>query len=314
MRSKITYVLETNSLDIHDQTTWAFNGNKTPFIVVENGRIIEPSNHDLEGMELIDWLRTNPDVLKYEQRFLGKTGDMVNYYQDGWVLKKLRLNKEEEFVIEEQTKNEVFYGNIQQVNILIRELVTVFEYFNPSEEHNEVYGIKLRNIILLACMEVEVHWKALLLNNGYQLPSNRSYQNTTDYVKLKKFINFEAKIKLRYYQVYPEINPFKNWDSSAPTTSIPWYDSYNKIKHNRQENISLATLKNAIDSLSALLILMLIRYNYNSVKENVDSNQFIYSEQHKNDDVMNYKVLKKGLDIWEPKKTMKVKYFERFPD
>ena len=68
------------------------------------------------------------------------------------------------------------------------------------------------------------------------------------------------------------ISPFKNWNPSSPTKSLKWYDAYNKIKHDRIENLSLATLDNAINAVCALITLLCIRWSIDSVDRKLDNN------------------------------------------
>ena len=45
------------------------------------------------------------------------------------------------------------------------------------------------------------------------------------------------------------LQPYKNWTQSAP---LAWWDHYNKVRHDRLENMRFATMQTAMDVLCAL--------------------------------------------------------------
>ena len=49
--------------------------------------------------------------------------------------------------------------------------------------------------------------------------------------------------------------PFKDWSEAKPSKSLSWWESYNKIKHNRKTAFKKANLGNLLISLSALCLL-----------------------------------------------------------
>jgi hypothetical protein len=147
---------------------------------------------------------------------------------------------------------------IATTKILLNNLLSLFETVNPDKANFSTYGIKIRNIIFLACTEVESSLSSVLRANGYT--TERTW-TTKDYIKLLKpmYLN-DFKIS---YLLHPDLNsitPFINWNSEAPTTSLNWYKAYNETKHNREENLEKATLENAIQSVSAAIILLYAQF------------------------------------------------------
>jgi hypothetical protein len=68
------------------------------------------------------------------------------------------------------------------LKLLLQKLEELFETIEPTEQNKKCYGHKVREVLLLACMEVESGWKAVLDENEYVV--NGSF-STKDYVKLK---------------------------------------------------------------------------------------------------------------------------------
>ena len=235
--------------------------NRSPIIKVCDGKIIEPEYFNLEGLDLLDWIKTNPDKLNYTVGSDYMAGhptewETVNYYRDDWVLHELLLDDDEEFNILSESSDEEYFRDVRQYNNLVENLIATFKTVEPDKNHERVFGLSYRELILLASMEVEIHWKALLTENGYL----KERTTTRDYIKPKQFINFDCSYLLSSYPGFPLLFPFQGWNENSPTESLVWYDAYNKIKHNRTEYIKLANLKNALLSIAAVHKLLIIRY------------------------------------------------------
>ena len=152
--------------------------------------------------------------------------------------------------------NSILKQAVTTTSILIKKLLVIFETIEPNSINLNCYGHEIRNLLLLTFMEVETNLAGILRANNYV--SNRgSRMNTLDYVKLLEPLQLsEYIVKFEFYPNLNEYQPFKNWSSNFPTQSILWYDAYNKTKHNREQELSSATLLRAIESVSALLILL----------------------------------------------------------
>lgn len=146
----------------------------------------------------------------------------------------------------------------QALRILIEKLDEIFLYIEPHSNGLQAYGHKLRELLILACTEIENQWVTLLKNNGIT-PIGRSF-TTRDYVKLlplTSYDNFEVIFK-NYNSV--KFTPFLGWNSSSPTQSLSWYDAYNKVKHDRHHSFSLATLENVLYAISACIIVYSVKF------------------------------------------------------
>ena len=95
-----------------------------------------------------------------------------------------------------------------------------------------MYGHKIRELLLLACMEVESSWTAVLKINEY----GKGRLTTQDYVKLLSPMYLDRYwVNLPSYK-YPSIKPFEGWDAEDPKPSpCHWYHAYNQTKHDREE-------------------------------------------------------------------------------
>lgn len=150
-------------------------------------------------------------------------------------------------------------------DLIAKRLFDVFTYIEPIPSNFNVFGHKTREVLLLSCMEVESSWASVLTSNNYKAGKRLT---TKDYVKL-----LNPMLLDRYeveFPMYPEIGtlkPFHNWDSNNSTISIPWYDAYNKTKHNIEDNFDCASLHNAILSVSAIAVMLCAQFGPEAVPE-----------------------------------------------
>jgi len=124
----------------------------------------------------------------------------------------------------------------------------------PSERTLVVYGHEIRNLLILAATEAEMHWRGILIANG--APRTTKF-SSNEYVKLVE------PLKLRDYAInfydfpdLPPFQPFAGWSREDPTDSLPWYAAYNGVKHNREDEFQRGTLRCAFEAVSANIALL----------------------------------------------------------
>lgn len=144
------------------------------------------------------------------------------------------------------------YQNIQS------SVDNLFNYIEPVELNLRTYGHKIRELLILACTEVEYLLLKVLTENGYQ---EKSRYNTQDYIRCRDVLKLNHyEVRLTQYSNLGIFKPFQGWIESSPTASIPWYDAYNQVKHNRSDNIGHANLKHLLDAVAAIHILLESQY------------------------------------------------------
>jgi hypothetical protein len=147
-----------------------------------------------------------------------------------------------------------------QLVALTRQLQRICETVHPSTETFNVYGHEIRNLLILACTEVEAHWRGVLNANGASKSDDRF--STKDYVKVTFAMRLsEYSISFPFYPWISPIRPFEKWGTTGqPTRELDWYDSYNTVKHDREKNFKKATLENAFKAVSACAVMMLAQF------------------------------------------------------
>jgi hypothetical protein len=146
----------------------------------------------------------------------------------------------------------------QALYLLVERLNDLFLYVEPNAGGLDSYGPKTRELLILACTEVENLWSDYIRRARGAV--KKSY-TTKDYVRLLSPLHLaEYQIRLTPYPSVEALRPFNAWTTTQPTQSLEWYDAYNKAKHDRTTNLHLATLSRCIQAVSASIVLFCVRY------------------------------------------------------
>lgn len=149
--------------------------------------------------------------------------------------------------------------SLGQLNVLTRQLAQICQTVHPANNTLETYGHAIRNLLILACTEVEAQWRGILIANDVK----QKRYTTTTYVKILDAMQLgEYSLGYPYYPWLETRRPFHGWNSINPTESLSWYDAYNAVKHDREGSFFRATLGHAFDAVGACVILMLAQYGY----------------------------------------------------
>lgn len=158
---------------------------------------------------------------------------------------------------------------------LLRDL---FRHAEPSPGNAACYGQGTRQLIVLACTEVEAGLRAVLRANDPTI-THCDRLSTRDYVRLRDPMRLhEWELRLVLHPRYPIIRPFESWRAESPTKSLPWYDAYNAVKHDRESAIELASLEHAIQSVAAAVILGAAQFGRDVFKGYRSFDEFYVSE------------------------------------
>lgn len=143
---------------------------------------------------------------------------------------------------------------------LFDRLSDLFKYVEPDASNNSVYGHRIRELLILACTEVESNLRSVL--SAITTPSKiKARPNTQDYVKLLPVLKLsDYRLTLKGFTGYRFIRPFHGWNDQQPTKSISWYDSYNSVKHDREGDFNKATFGSLVDAMAAVHVLLLAQW------------------------------------------------------
>ena len=146
----------------------------------------------------------------------------------------------------------------RELKILIEKLHEVLMYIEPDINCLQTFGHKIRELLILACTECENSWTSYIRHSG----NTNERLSTNDYVKLNnKLFLSEYRVVFTSHPITINLQPFVAWDIQNPTSSLIWYDGYNKTKHNKDNFFNLATLENCLNAIAANIIMFCVRYS-----------------------------------------------------
>jgi hypothetical protein len=131
--------------------------------------------------------------------------------------------------------------------------------------HENVFSPVCRDIINRSCNEIDSLCKDVLLKEYFNITiwkkgcfSKLNAPNIyTSLFFLDSLVNLKS-LEVHYltWDKFEQVNPF-----ATGIQRPKWWDAHNKLKHNRVQNIKLATYRNALDSVIALNIVIIILFD-----------------------------------------------------
>lgn len=130
------------------------------------------------------------------------------------------------------------------------EFYNTLDYVELSKENYATYSKEYSKLLLSIGSEIDIVCKQLCK----EIEPNKSHNNITDYAMIlcdyENLVNTSVKCKL----IEGDFKPFENWTKDS---SPEWWQSYNKVKHDRveNENYKKGNLNNVFVSLMGLYVL-----------------------------------------------------------
>jgi hypothetical protein len=133
------------------------------------------------------------------------------------------------------------------------DVLSLSRWIELCADNESVYSIELARLLMTASAEADVVAKALC--KSVSPDSRASSINAYQKVLLPIFPHLpQAAVSIpRFGQ---RMSPWENWASAD--TPPDWWTANNKVKHHRASNFSDANLKNVLNSISGLFILLIL--------------------------------------------------------
>lgn len=124
-------------------------------------------------------------------------------------------------------------------------------YVPYCPEHLDVWSPKFAQIILECASQIDSLWKAVEKTRNPDLSDER--RTIEDHFAAYGSLVATQKVVFFGGPSHAVIQPFSSWTSSTYRPLL-WWQSYNKLKHDRFSNQCDATLSHALESVAALLL------------------------------------------------------------
>ncbi len=147
---------------------------------------------------------------------------------------------------------------ITSARMILRDLNTLYDYIEPSDDNLNVYSHRIYELLLRTATEFESNCKGILKANRYPKPENEWC--VKDYFKISKAARLnEYCLTFERWATSREFKPFKEWNPSNRET-LSWYEAYNEVKHDRFGNFRKAKLEHLMNALAGLICIMHAQY------------------------------------------------------
>lgn len=147
--------------------------------------------------------------------------------------------------------------SIVAYHVIEKDLKQLFEYIDPRDGVNaNTYSFRTYELLLRIATEFESNCKEILRANKY---SKNGDLTMNDYKKIEKATKLsQYKVRMNIWGPSgKEILPLTAW---ANSDSPCWYQSYNKVKHNRGTQFLEANLNNVIKAAAGLFAILFSQF------------------------------------------------------
>jgi hypothetical protein len=137
---------------------------------------------------------------------------------------------------------------------LEQDVEVITRYIEPAAPNLTTYSLELCRIVLAASAECEVVLKELA---RFKTNQSSDYDIRSLRETLMQCVPELASEKVFIRRYGLELDPWDNWRSGKTPN---WWQSYNKVKHERVLHYAEANLTNALNAVAALMIAVIFYY------------------------------------------------------
>ncbi len=146
---------------------------------------------------------------------------------------------------------------LRAYGLLERDLKRLFDFIEPADGNLGSFSHELYQLLLRASTEVETNATAILTLNGYTSP--RTNWNVKDYAEVEKACRLsQYQVRLSVWRGSPKIfTPYAAW---ATMHTLPWYQDYNTVKHDRSQEFEKASFENVLNAVAGVLVILFAQF------------------------------------------------------
>jgi hypothetical protein len=144
------------------------------------------------------------------------------------------------------------FNYVRPYLLLKNDLLSLFNFVEADDSNLSCYSLRIHEMLIRTCIEIEANFRAILIENGYSKSAN---MNVSDYRLLNRTHRL-SEYEIRYPNWRGERatrQPFAAWAQKKP---LCWYQAYNRSKHDRNQNFKDANLENLTEAMAGLAILL----------------------------------------------------------
>ena len=158
---------------------------------------------------------------------------------------------------------------------LERDFVRLLEFVEPTDSNLHVFSIRMYELLLRACTEVEANCKAILTANGYQEAGKWSISDYRKINESSRLSDYELRV-IGWRQPPRVFRPLADW---ANDNSAPWYRAYNAVKHDRHREFEQANLENTINAIAAVRAILFSQFFVHSFRAQESIGMYTHDDE-----------------------------------
>jgi hypothetical protein len=143
---------------------------------------------------------------------------------------------------------------VRGFEVIQRDLVRLFDHIEPADVNLSTYSFRTFELLMRTCIEVEANLAAILRANEYK----------AEKLYMRDYRLVEASHRLSEYRVgLPRWTgglairqPFACWGMPGQSHGPPWFDAYNKSKHDRAGKFDGASFNAVLDAMAGLVAVL----------------------------------------------------------
>jgi len=142
--------------------------------------------------------------------------------------------------------------------IIQQNLIDLFQFIEPCNQNLNSISIKIHELLVRTCIEIEANFTSILHENSYSTSKNMNMKNDYSLIDYTHKLS-SYKVKLPLWTGEKSIRiPFHNWHDKSNENwhSLNWYNIYNKSKHERYSQFHNANFDILLDAVCALVVLL----------------------------------------------------------
>lgn len=135
------------------------------------------------------------------------------------------------------------------------DIANLSRWIEFTAENESVYSIELARLLMTAAAECDVVAKALckVIDTKSRATSVGAYQ-----AALVEVFPRLPSAEIAIPRFGKTLHPWINW--GTPNTTPAWWSANNRIKHHRAEHFKEANLKNVLNAVAGLMVLLVLLY------------------------------------------------------
>lgn len=147
---------------------------------------------------------------------------------------------------------------LNATKLILKDFIEILDYVEPCDANLQTFSHRIYELLLRTCTEIEANMEGILNSNGYR-KQGKGNINMDDYRKIESATKLsEYSVIMHQWRPDRTVRPFEAWNT--PNKPLPWYKSYNEVKHERSKNFEKANLENLSNAICGLLCILYAQF------------------------------------------------------